>query len=191
MVSCITASIDLACRARDDVNFISGVAILERADAELGCPVTIAFPSNPAPLTGELKPDAFFGLEYVSEAGPKYRFFAVEADRATEPEVTTNSQRKSWVKSLLQYRAYVEGGAYRDHLKLSSSMMVLNVTNGEARMANMMSLTKKHFPAGNSYMLFQHWEEFGGVFKPPVPRRALMGGTWERAGMESFSIQHC
>ena len=85
MTACITASIELACNARADVNYIPGSTILKRAETELRVPVTYQ-PVEGAPMqTKDLIPDAIFGLEYVRNDKRSYRFFAVEADRATEP----------------------------------------------------------------------------------------------------------
>ncbi|MEP3422878.1 MAG: replication-relaxation family protein [Erythrobacter sp.] len=188
MVACTCASIELACRDREDVNYISGSTILQRANAELGCSVTIKHVSNPQVLASELIPDALFGLEYVGDHGQSYRFFALEADRSTEPFETTNKSRKSFAKTLAQYRAYVEGGAYRDHLNLTAPLLVLNVTNDKARKSKMLEMTAKHFPTGCSYMLYAHWRDFGTVFNPPEPKLDLLNGSWKRAGMDDLSI---
>ena len=111
MVSCITASIDLACMERDDINYISSSKILKRAGTILRCPVTVTEPSSGNKYKKDLLPDAIFGLEYVGDEGNKYRFFVVEADRSTEPATSSNFNRKSFVRNLLQYQAYVEGGS--------------------------------------------------------------------------------
>jgi hypothetical protein len=52
----------------------------------------------------------------------------------------------------------------------------------------MIDLTTKHYPNGNAFMLFQTWEDFGPVFRPPLPNPALLIGDWGRGGMEHFDI---
>ncbi|WP_417618098.1 replication-relaxation family protein [Parasphingorhabdus sp.] len=155
MTSCITSSIELNCLARKDMNYIPQSAILARADTELRWPTCIADPVSGRSYTKDLLPDGVFGLEYVTKDGPRYRFYALEADRATEPLRSGNFHRKSFIRHLLQYQDYIERGGYRKHLKLTASMLVLNVTPNEARKTRMMEITMEHFPHGCNYQLFQ------------------------------------
>lgn len=188
MVSSITASIRLAADLSDDIVYIPQDDILERAGAELSWPVTFTDPVSKRTVTKDLKPDALFGLDYKTSAGSRFRFFAVEADRATEPLTSTNFNRKSVVRNLLQYRAYVAGGAYKQHLQLSSPLLVLNVTSDPARQDRMIELIEKLSPSGNPYMLFQTWEAFGAPFRPPKPSSIFLEGTWQRAVSMPFYI---
>jgi hypothetical protein len=174
MVSCITASIELACLERDDLSYIPQSRILARAGAELRYPTRIADPATGFEFEKDLIPDAIFGLEYQKGEGSRFRFFAVEADRATEPATSTNFNRKSFDRHLRQYREYIEGGFYRQHLNLTAPILVLNVTSDPVRMAKMVKLTSEHFPAGCNYQLFQCWEDFGPVFRVPIPNRPLL-----------------
>ena len=187
MVSCVTASIELATLERADINYIPQSEILARAKAELRYPTRFLDPSTKRLIEKDLLPDALFGLEYLTDAGSRYRFFAVEADRATEPATTTNFNRKSCLRNLLQYEKYV-GGGYRRHLSLSAPLLVLNVVTNPARMRQCIDLTMKHYPRGNAYMLYQAWEEFRVVFRPPVPNPALLIGHWARSGFAQFNM---
>lgn len=188
MVACITASIDLACQQRDDLNYIPASKILARAETELRYPVAVKEPISGKAITKDLIPDALFGLEYVGDEGSKFRFFVLEADRSTEPATSKNFNRKSLLRNLLQYRSYVEGGLYKKHLKLTAPLLVLNITNSEKRMEQMLEVTESVFPNGNSYMLFQHWEDFGEVFRPPEPKATLLQATYCRAKSSPFVI---
>lgn len=188
MTSCITAAIELATRKRDDLSYIPQSAILARANAELRYPVTITDPGTGYRYTKDLIPDAIFGLRYHTGQGDRFRFFAVEADRATEPTTSSNWNRKSFERSLLQYDAYVAGGAYREHLRLTAPLLVLHVLSDMRRMERMVEFTAKRYPHGNAYMLFQAWEEFGSVFRPPEPSPALLMGGWVRGGLPPFRI---
>jgi hypothetical protein len=89
--------------------------ILKQSGTTLRCPVTFADPVTTRQMTKDLIPDALFGLQYHTPDGDRFRFFAVEADRATEPTTTTNWNRKSFLHNLLQYGAYVSGGAFAAH----------------------------------------------------------------------------
>ncbi|MEP5368499.1 replication-relaxation family protein, partial [Parvibaculum sp.] len=113
MVSSITASIDLACR-RAGLSFIPGHELLDRAETTLR--QTVGFKWKGRELTVDLTPDALFAIDY----GGKYRVFMVEADRGTEPILTSTASRKSIYRNLLQYRAFVGEGVYQKAYKLQA-----------------------------------------------------------------------
>lgn len=188
MAGCITASIELATREHDHLTYIAESEILARAGAVLRHAVTITDPTSRRRFEKSLIPDAIFGLRYRTDRGDRFRFFAVEADRATEPATSGNWNRKSFRRSLLQYEAYVSGGAYRTHLNLTAPLLVLIVSSDETRTARLIDLTARHYPSGNAFLLFQTWTDFGTVFRPPDPRPALLIGGWDRSGLEPFSI---
>ncbi|MXP48218.1 hypothetical protein GRI43_12555 [Altererythrobacter luteolus] len=181
MVSCITASIELACLERDDLNYIPQSKILERAETCLRWPTEICDPDTVATYEKDLIPDAVFGLEYLTSEGKRYRFYALEADRATEPLRSAEIHRKSFLRHLLQYEAYIEGAGYQDHLNLTAPMMVLNVTTSEERTQRMLGLTQELFPEGNSYQLFQVWDAFGRALSPPHPKGQMLVAPWQSA----------
>lgn len=187
MVGCITASVELETLNRRDVSYIPQSQILARADADLRYSTTIAEPSG-ATYAKDLIPDAVFGLQYHTSKGNRFRFFMVEADRATEPATTKNFNRKSVLRNILQYRDYIENELYKEHLNLTAPMLVLNVATDETRMAKMLQVTAEQMPNGCSYQLFQTWAEFAEIWKPPSPNPALLVEDWEKAGLEPFKI---
>ncbi|MCP5383039.1 MAG: replication-relaxation family protein [Sphingomonadaceae bacterium] len=188
MTGCITASIELATLARGDVSYIPQSSILAWAETDLRYPVTITDPSTRWRGPKDLIPDAVFGLCYHTRDGDRFRFFAVEADRATEPTTSSNWNRKSFERNLAQYQAYVAGGAYREHLRLSAPLLVLNVLSDERRMQRMVEFVASRYSGGNSFVLFQDWQGFGPVFRPPEPSPAFLNGGWVRGGLPSFCI---
>lgn len=189
MTACITASIELACMQRANISYIPQSQILKRAATALRRPVTFADPLTKRRMTKDLIPDALFGLQYHSSDGDRFRFFAVEADRATEPTTSANWNRKSFLRNLLQYDAYVAGGAYRQHLNLTAPLLVLNVVSDQKRMERMVECVARSYPDGNSFMLFQAWEDFGPTFRPPHPQPGLLMGDWVRGGLASFRFE--
>lgn len=188
MVSCITASIELACNERDDISYIPQSKILARAEASLRWTTEICDPDSGASYEKDLLPDAVFGLEYLTSEGKRYRFYALEADRATEPLRSAEIHRKSFLRHLLQYEDYIEGSGYQEHLNLTAPMMVLNVTTCKERAHQMLYLTAELFPDGNSYQLFQVWDAFGTVFAPPWPNLILFSGNWLNLGHGEHNI---
>lgn len=189
MVACVTASIELETLDRPDIAFIPQHQILKRAQAKLRYSVAIKDPRSNKEVRTELVPDALFGLEYRRGRDVRYRFFLVEADRATEPTRTSQFNRKSHLRSFLQYRDYIGRGHYKDHLGLTSGLLVLNVTSLERTAQAQLRLLDWLSETGNTYQLFQTIEGFGGIFKPPSqPLSGLLKGEWMRAGHEPFRI---
>ncbi len=188
MTSCITASIELATLGRPDIAYIPQSRILARADTALRCPVRICDPSTGNMSVKTLAPDAVFGLEYKTGACSRFRFFAVEADRATEPITSANWNRKSFERNLLQYRAYVEGGEYRRHLKLTSPLIVLHVTTSALHCDQMLALLRRRYPASEAYVLFRPWDAFATPFHPPEPVQSLLDAPWQGGFEHGFRI---
>ncbi len=188
MISCITASIELATLADPTLEYIPQEQILERADTTLRYPVPFENSVTGKTETKDLIPDAIFGLEYKQEKGSKYRFFIVEADRGTEPSRSSRFNRKSHLRNFLQYREYVGRGLYKDHVKLTAGMMVLNITTTTGTMDSMINLVSEMSKRGNSYLLFQTCENFGRYFKPPKPIWELLNGEWHRANYSEFEL---
>lgn len=187
MLACITASIELATLAQPDITFIPQQRILARAGASLAWPVRVEDHSSGQMVRKDLQPDAIFGLTYHTAHGDRFRFFAVEADRGTEPVSSRNWNRKSFERHLVQYEAYVAGGAYKEHLKLTAPLLVLNVVPDEKRLDLMLQLTERQC-GPCSYQLFQTFDAFAAPWRPPEPQPQFLERAWRRAGMEGFEV---
>jgi len=184
MIACITASIELAAIDMGTLRFLFRDAIT-KAPPTVSVPVSLGSQRQERALI----PDAIFALAYRTERGERYRLFALEADRGTEPGRYHAFHRKSYLRTVLQYREYVGRGLYKSHLGLSASMLVLNVTTSEARLRNLVSLVADSSPAGsNSFMLFQSLPSFGRFFKPPKLLPQLLHEPWLRAGHDPLRI---
>jgi len=190
MVACITASIEIATLAHNDITYIPASAILSRANTSLRFPTSVLWPDASKPVEVDLVPDGLFGLEYDTVLGKRYRFFVVEADRGTEVAKTRNFNRKSFVRHILQYRDYVGAGGYREHLKLTAPLCVLNVSNSTVRQERLMTVLEELTGLeGSNYQLFQTYDGFGEVFKPPVLDTAFLEADWKRVRYGGFSIK--
>jgi hypothetical protein len=188
MVAAITASVELATLVDLHVNFIPQHAILTRAGAGLRCSVPFVNSATGQEERHDLIPDALFGLEYRSGGQSSFRFFVVEADRGTEPTRTSLFSRKSHLRHFLQYREFVAGGLYRQHLKLTAPLLVLNVTANSATMAGMIKLAAELSPSGMTYQCFRCAPQFGRYFKPAVPQPTLLREAWERPGQPAVFL---
>ena len=184
MVSSITASIELAIAQRPDLTFIPQLDILNRANATLDTKINL--PGYQRPI--KLIPDALFGIEYQSNGGARYRFYVVEADRATEPLTSQNFNRKSAKRSFHSYEAYVGKGLYRKHLNLTAPILVLNVFSEAARAEKVRELYGRLSGGGVSYQLFQSWGAFAPPFRPPNPNSNLLLLSWNRPGYLPLNI---
>lgn len=182
MVATITASIELATLDDPNLAYIPQHAILSRANTTLRYPVPFKNPTTGREIKIDLIPDAIFGLEYRKDGNSSFRFFLVEADRATEPSRSSSFNRKSHLRSFMQYREYVGGGLYKAHLNLTAPMMVLNVSTSENTMNRMMDVARALSLNGNSYQLFQSAPQFGGCFKVGKPMPDLFTRQWLRVG---------
>lgn len=187
MTSAITASIRLAAERRTDLTYIPEQAILRRAAATIDVSLDLPEVNGRAVRKVTLRPDAIFGLEYHTNSGSRFRFFALEADRATEPLTSSNFNRKSATKQFELYRAYIERGVYRQHLRLTSPMIVLNVSSDPKRTDKLLALAEEKL-GGVNYQLFQSWKAFAPPFRPPEPNLDLLEGNWQRAGFSSLRL---
>lgn len=121
-VAKLTAGVELECRATGDRNFIPGWRVLERAQKRLRIPVTFKDPGTGKVLTRDLIPDQLFGVEYLTDEGPRYRFYLVEAERGTNPK-TSAKDRKSQERMNAMYEAGLDG--FKKHLGLNAPVLVL------------------------------------------------------------------
>ena len=114
-VSCVTSSIDIAA-AQNGVRYIPAHEILAIKGSEIGIPID----------GSKLIPDQLFALDY----GGTYRAFALEVDRGTEPK-TSPARRRSWERSIGQYKKLIEGGLHTRHYGLKTNLLVLWVFPSE------------------------------------------------------------
>ena len=193
MVSSIAAAIEIETLKDPSLRFVFQDEILERAEVPLRFPVEYRNRATKKLDKAELVPDGIFGLEYrLSDGRKRYRFFAIEADRNTEPIRSSQFARKSYYRAVLQYREFVGRGVYKDILKMTVPLLVLNVTTNPTHLQSLVDLVAEvSGGAGNTFMLFQATPSFGRVFKPPALLPHLLHGSWQRAGHGDFHINEC
>lgn len=188
MVSSITASIQLAAVRQPNLRFIPQAEILRRATTGLCYPLQWTDPETGKHYDHAIQPDAVFGLEYQTMHGARFRFFAVEADRSTEPYSSRHYNRKSMLRSYMQYREYIGGGRYKQHLQLTAPLLLLFVCTDTGRAKRIQELISQHTPQGNAYVLLQSWTDFASPFRVPKPNPELLYTAWQRAGLPPFRI---
>jgi hypothetical protein len=127
MTSQITSSIDIAA-TRAGVRYIPAHEILLRKNAPLAIPIGRA----------KLIPDQLFALNY----GGRFRAFALEVDRGTEPK-TSSAAQKSYAQSIDQYRHLIERRLYQSHYGLTANLLVLFVFTSRTNEARFLDMVAK------------------------------------------------
>ena len=180
MVASITASIELMCRERG-LRYIPGHHILERAGATLQA--TVPYTWKGTEKQAKLTPDALFAIDY----GGMFRAFVVEADRSTEPNISRSHTRKSWLRTIRQYRHFIGGQLYKEHYGLACPLILLVVTTSPGHMQNILGAVES-VAGQNTYMCFTAAANFGSYFKPSSLLSHLFTDGWKRAGHPDFRI---
>ena len=85
-VAKVTAGVEINCINRPDQNYIHGWRVLERAQTRLRYPITFKDPGTGRTLKRDLIPDQLYGIEYLTDDGPRYRFYVLEVERGTNPK---------------------------------------------------------------------------------------------------------
>ncbi|MGH1576494.1 hypothetical protein [Planktotalea sp.] len=131
-VAKLTAGVEIDCLKRPDRNYIQGWRVLERAQRRLRYPVTFSDPSTGKTLTRDLIPDQIFGIEYLTEDGPRYKWFVVEVERGTNPK-TSKLDRKSVERMEAMYEVYIGKKEYKRHLQIQAPLLLLCFENSPSR----------------------------------------------------------
>lgn len=172
------ASIELAAREQANLRFIAWYEILSRAPASTRSsskPFRVPFEST------AVIPDGLFGLEYQTDRGNAYRFFALEVDRGTMPISRTDGTKTSYLAKLAGYREIVARRLHKQHWGISS-LLVLTVTTNSGRLAGMLRSYREQEPS--PLFLFKAVEPKTLA----VPRSELLSEPWQRAGLSVLSI---
>ncbi len=115
-------------------------------------------------------------------------FFALEADRSTQPVVRSDLHQSSYLRKILAYRKIAMQNIHKSHLGLPN-LLILTVTTNEHHMANIMSLVKELAHEGKSKLfLFKTMSSVGDFKKAPEPTAHLLADAWQRVGYEAFRI---
>lgn len=165
MTSCVSSSIDIAA-ARDGVRYIPAHNILAINGATLAIPIG----------QQKLIPDQLFALDY----GEKFRAFALEVDRGTEPK-TTHAKRKSIQNSINLYCKMIERQVYKSHYGLKAPLLVLWVFSSKTNEAQFLEMLKDLPESVRLHFLTQSVDGFHQTFRPPKILEDLYTGNWSRS----------
>ena len=201
MICDILSSIEIGVCADPSLRFISWPEILASEKMpeatrqasrpmEVKVPVTVASPRARKSSRTErpLVPDALFGLEYTANGAKQYRFFALEADRNTEPVFRSTLRQSSYLRKILQYREISAQSLYRARWGLPN-LMVLNATTNDRHRQNIMHLVDELTGGrGSTFLLFRTMPSLASFERAPKPSADILIGGWHRAGHPDFFI---
>lgn len=186
MTIAITANIDLEA-TKAGFRYITQDEILREAPQKtLSLPTDIKRTFNNKAHHSSIPtvPDQLFGIDYGND---KYRFFAVEADRGTEPLLPTKSFRlNSILRKILSYDYILKKKDYQKLLGIPV-LYPLFVTTSPERARHMAELAKEELGHSN-LMLFTSVPGFHVYFKTPSLLPQLFTNPWSRAGKPDFYI---
>ena len=136
----------------------------------------------PVPSGGYLVPDGLFGIEYGSGGTKSYRFFALEADRGTMPVVRSNPNQTSYLKKVAAYREVIAHRVQKTHWGISN-LLVLTLTTGEARKAEMLKRLEGQAETSAAFLFKSVRSD-----TPRQPMAQLLIEPWLRAGLPPVCI---
>ena len=200
MISDILSSLEIGLTGRPELSFISWQEILKRApkatqDAkepfDIPTSVSYAFHGGTQTSNKALSPDALFGISHPDRAP---RFYALEADRDSEPVYRSNLEQTSWLRKLLQYLEVMhsqslsyQGRAarmprYQEHFHIAN-LTLLVVTTNEAHMRAIMELLMElTHGKGHQHILFRTMPSLASLETAPPPTPFILDTEWQRAG---------
>ncbi|WP_146345637.1 replication-relaxation family protein [Phaeobacter marinintestinus] len=172
MTSCVTSSIDIAA-ARDGVRYIPAHDILAIKNAQLTIPVG----------RSKLIPDQLFALDY----GGRFRVLALEVDRGTEPK-TSPAKRKSWARSIEQYRQVIDQKIYKSHFGLKANLLVLFVFTRPSNEQQFLEMLADDCSSFARSVLVQSVPQNGRQEIASTVQSYLFDCPWNRAGGGSVAF---
>ena len=201
MICDVVTSIEIGVRADPKLRFVSWQEILgnpkmpqrtRNTRSPLAVPVSVSYTcprtKNTYRYDKPLIPDALFGIEYTTNRQKGYRFYALEADRHTEPVSRGKLQQTSYLRKILQYREIAARDIYRTHWGLPN-LLVLNVTTNEQHMKNIMQLVEELSDGkGSTYLLFKTMPSLASVERASLPTPDMLTIAWLRVGHGPFLL---
>lgn len=192
IISCVTASIELACLKSERYRYIFHDEIVEENGAlqfafeyedgngNLRKPKTRRFKDKDQRIP-TLIPDRSFGIYDTKEKSKRY--FLLEVDRATETANSSDSSRKSVADNIYQYRQFIGGLDYKEQMKYQGGLVGLHVFTNETRMHNILKLV----PPAN-YLACKAIPFFSGGIHIASPMPELFTEAWLRPGRGDFFL---
>jgi hypothetical protein len=176
MVADIVMSIEIACKKRG-LRFRHRKDIIGAAPLSFPTSITHEFPKHTDRYSGVLQPDELFAINNTH--------FILEADRQNEPITRPTLTTSSYLRKILQYRAVLKSGAYKE---LIPNMLVLNITTSPTHAYNIMAFMRDELAMSSSSMMFMGIDILGSRDTYPQPLIELLDLPFRRVGHDNFII---
>jgi Replication-relaxation len=171
LIDDVLISIEIACR-QNGLPYEDLFGLLD-----LPCHVSHTINGKPHTSKAAWRPDAVFR---ISE-----KYYALEADRGTEPVERNNLQQSSFLRKFLQIKHVFQSQLYKTDWNLDN-LMVLVVTIDVGR--TIRSYLENKLKWKSSFILFHSAPSLASTIKSPVPALNLITEPWQRVGYPPFSF---
>lgn len=200
----VTQSIELGClREPNTYRFVHFDEVLKTFDIGAVFPVEFSYhvTGNKYDMQGTtyqhrgyLKPDAIFGIEYLEEKLTV--IYLLEMDCRNETIRSKNMKDKSHTRSILQYRQFLGGKAWKKDnyfgCDKNISVMGLFVTKSDYHMRSVMERARELSKGGNgmNYLAYNVLNPNAdpAYFTPPPVLYRLFDEPWERPSGKGFRL---
>jgi hypothetical protein len=176
MIADIVMSFEIACKQRG-LHFRHRADIIGEQPLQFLSSISHQFSSRLEHHDGALQPDELFAINNT--------YFVLEADRQHEPITRPTLTGSSYLRKILQYRAVLKSGSYKD---LIPNMMVINITTSPAHAKNIQTFMLEELRMSSSALLFKGIEILGSRESYPEPLIHLLDEPFQRVGHPDFII---
>lgn len=193
MVSEFLTAVEAACLARDDIEFIDSVEIVERRQ------IRPADGANPLSWKVSVQrgegeqakkynfhviPDGAFGLRFHEEGATREAYFFLEADRSTMPVKRSNLYRSSFYKKMAGYISSFRQKLYGKYFRFSKAR-ILTLAISNQRIETMIEVNKQLHPKDEGYRLFLFTRDKAIDVKNPgrVLKKIWLNGRGEKTSL--------
>lgn len=111
----------------------------------------------------------------------------LEIDRGTEPTESENEKRKSWKRSVAQYKKLIGEKKYKELFGVTCGALLMVVTSSQAKKDGILRAVANEFDGKCNYILVHHIPDFGCAFYLPKPQN-MMKVEWARCGHPPFKL---
>jgi hypothetical protein len=176
MVADIVMSFEIACKERG-LHFRHRTDIIGAQPLQFKSSISHQFSTHMQHYDGALQPDELFAINDT--------YFVLEADRQREPIARPTLNASSYLRKILQYRAVLKSGSYKD---LIPNMMVINITTSPVHAKNIQTFMLEDLRMSSSALLFKGIEILGSRDSYPQPLIQLLDEPFQRVGHPDFII---
>jgi hypothetical protein len=168
----ILLSFEIACKAAG-IPFKDQYQILGETPLELPCHISHTYDSKIVTSDRALAPDALF------QVGTTY--YALEADRGTEPVERSNLNQTSYLRKFLQYRDVLKNKTYKTEWGIPN-LMVLHISTRQERTDALINYMAEELQGKSESQCFKAAPSLASTAKAPKPLKTLLTDPYERVG---------